>query len=94
MTGEEAAQIGLACVVGKCDADCKGPQPDPWDRSLMWPECPGRAAFKRADIDAAMTVRGLASLGFTVRARDYASHVIETMGIIESERAALREARQ
>ena len=86
--------MGLPCIVGKCAADCKGPQADPWDKTLMWDECPGKAAFKRADIDAALTVKGLAAMGpLSDWPHGYASHVVETWAAIDAEKAALRAER-
>lgn len=85
--------MGLPCIVNKCAANCSGPQPDPWDRALVWDECPGKAAFSRPDIDGALTVRGLHSLGLPQSSDTLAAWVIDVWAMIESEKQALREAR-
>lgn len=86
--------MGLPCLVNKCAADCSGPQADPWDPALMWSECPGKAAFKRHDIEGALTVRGMSTMApLTDWPHGYAAWVVETWSTIEAEKQALRETR-
>lgn len=74
---------------------CDGEQPDPWDRSVKWPACPAKVAYARDDIDAALTLRGLATMSpLAGWPAGIASRVVDTWACIEGERNALRaEAR-
>lgn len=86
--------MGLPCLVNKCAATCTGPQADPWDPALMWPECPGKAAFKRNDVEGALTVRGMSTMApLADWPHGYAAWVVETWSTIEAEKQALRETR-
>lgn len=70
---------------------CVGPQRDPWDGGLVWDECPAKAAMKHPDVDAAMTVKGLAAVSPIAGWPDSISgRVVETIAAIDGERAALR----
>lgn len=76
-------------------AGCDGEQPDPWDRDAKWPTCPAKAAYARDDIDAALTMRGLAAMSPLANwPIGIAARVVETWACIEGERNALREARR
>lgn len=86
--------MGLPCLIDKCEADCSGPQADPWDKSLVWDGCPGKAAHRRHDIEGALTVRGLHALGLTQSADTLAAWVVDVWAMIEAEKATLREARR
>lgn len=70
---------------------CTGSQSDPWDAGLVWPECPAKAAMKHPDIDAALTVKGLATVSPIAGWPDsITGRVVETIAAIDAERADFR----
>lgn len=73
---------------------CDGEQPDPWDRVIKWDGCPAKSAMARADIQAAIALRGLASMSAL---HDwpgaYAGCPVETWMTIEVARGDLAAAR-
>lgn len=74
---------------------CQGPQPDPWDKSLTWPECPVQATFKRHDIDDYLLVKSLAAMSPLKDWPDgYAAHVADTWAMVDHERALMRDQRR
>lgn len=72
---------------------CRGPQPDPWDKALTWPECPAKAVARRADITDALTLKTLAGMSpLADWPSGYVARHVEIWRMIDNERAALREA--
>lgn len=58
--------IGLPCLAGQCATPdhCETEaQADPWDRTLQWRGCPGKRAFQRPEVKAALLLCAMSSLG-------------------------------
>lgn len=71
-------------------AECEHEHADPWDATLTWPGCPGRAAFGRYDIGVVADLRQMAALSPLAGWPDgYASWVGELWALVESERARI-----
>jgi len=87
--------LGLPCLAARCGAEeaCEGSeQADPWTPGLKWQGCPGKRAFERQDVRAALVVRGMAKMSpLSDWPHGYASWVASTWQQIDMERAKFED---
>lgn len=82
MNATERADLEIAA------RGCLGSQPDPWVRDLRWDGCPAKAAMRHPDVDAALTLKGLAAVSPIAGWPDsITGRVVETIAAINGERA-------
>lgn len=92
---EEGKLLGLPCLAGECATPehcASEEQADPWDRTVKWRGCPGKGAFARPEIKAALMLRALSAIG-PVSPERYTHAVTATLLGIKAARAEMDAAK-